>query len=287
MLFFMHFINSGLEENTYGTLPVDDLFLYYTHTHARVCAWDFQPQSSPSVSAHSVLCFYWSSRCCGEKNNRNFICHWLSPLTVVSDVFYTHSTHTHRRAAVLTNITHTLPSQCCYQDYNTVLDTSWNFIKFHTISVCVSVCFFCACVCFRVFVLGVSGFSHAKSCKSENTDHKPPTSVSNQQPHGEPTHTHTHRATGCNKNTDTLHTHKLYKQVHTHCKLHLWTNCAFKLTHIQGGHWKHTATEHTVQPDTRSSLMLLLWYLPLHHRLFISQPCCFECARIVFLACWE
>lgn len=135
-------------------------FPYTTHTHMHVCAWDFQPQSSPSVCAHSVPCFYWSRRCCGEKNNRNFICHWLSPLTVVSDVFYTHSTHihidthTHRRAAVLTNVTHTLPSQRCYQDYNTVMDTSWNFIKFHTISVCVSMCFF-LCVCVSVCLFWV------------------------------------------------------------------------------------------------------------------------------------
>lgn len=253
-----------------------------------VCAWDFQPQSSPSVCAHSVPCFYWSRRCCGEKNNRNFICHWLSPLTVVSDVFYTHSTHihidthTHRRAAVLTNVTHTLPSQRCYQDYNTVMDTSWNFIKFHTISVCVSMCFF-LCVCVSVCLFWVQVGFHTPSHANRKI------LIINLQPlwatNTASQHILTH--TGLLDATKTLtpftHTHT---QVHTHCKLHLWTNCAFKLAHVQGGHWNDTATEHTLQPD--SPLMLSLWYLPLHHRLFISQPCCFDCTRIVILAvCWE
>lgn len=145
----MYFINLGLEENAYGTMPMNDLLLTLHTCYTRMCVWDFQPQSSPSVAAQSVPCFYWSRWCCGEKNNRNFICHWLSPLTVVSDVFYIHSTHshTHTQAGVqLYSQTLQTPCPLCYQDYNTVMDTPWNFIKIHTISVCVSVCFFPACV---------------------------------------------------------------------------------------------------------------------------------------------
>lgn len=62
--------------------------------------------------------------------------------------------------------------------------------------------------------------------------------------------------------------------------------------HTGQSHWTHTATEHSRQPDTPSSmnkrLMLSLWYLPLRHCHFISQAPCFECASIVILAvCWK
>lgn len=85
-----------------------------------------------------------------------------------------------------------------------------------------------------------------------------------------------------------------HKHVHTHT---LIVNCTHVKkpcfqTHTQQSHWKHTATEHTTQPDTPDSLnkclMLSLWYLPLHHCHFISQPHFFESASIVILArCWK
>lgn len=146
-----------------------------------------------------------------------------------------------------------------YQDYHIVTDTPWNIIKIYT--VCVSLFLFLfLCVC--VFVLGVNGFSHAKSCKPENTDHKLPTSISNQQPHKEPIHTHMqrHQAT---RRTSCCSVMRVHNQ--TLCGLNKWC----PQTHIWQGHWKQAATENTTQPDTLNSLnkclMLPLWYLPLHH----------------------
>lgn len=150
----MYFINLGLKENAYGTMPMNDLLLTLHTRYTCMCVWDFQPQSSPSVAAHSVPCFYWSRWCCGEKNNRNFICHWLSPLTVVSDVFYIHSTHRHthtqRRAAVLTNVTNTLPSLLPRLQYS-----NGHTVEFHQdphrFCVCFRVFFSCMCVSMCLF----------------------------------------------------------------------------------------------------------------------------------------
>lgn len=233
--------------------------------------WDFQPQSSPSLSAHSVPCFYWSRQCCGEKNNRNFICHWLSPLTVVSDVFYTHSTHTQTCSC-----TH---KGCTYSPHLSTALPRLQYSNERTMEYHQDPHHYCVHLC--VFVLGVSGISHAKSCKPENTDHKLPTNVSNQQPHSKPMHTHTHHATGCKKRETT------YAVAHANTQT-LILNC----THVKKSLFIHihtteplkTATEHTVQPDTSNSLMLSLWYLPHHHHLFISQPHCYECVSIVILA---
>lgn len=51
----MHFMNSGLEENAYGTLPMDDLSLCYTHTHMHVCVREISNLSHPHQSLH-ILC---------------------------------------------------------------------------------------------------------------------------------------------------------------------------------------------------------------------------------------
>lgn len=191
----------------------------------------------------------------------------------MSDVFYTHSTHTDMQLHSQKLYIHTL-----------TLSTLHHYSNGHTMKYHQDPHHYCVCVC--VFVLGVSRFSHAKSCKPENTDHKRPTSMSNQQPpekKPKSIHTHTHHA------TDNLYTQACARTLIINCT-HMKKPC-FQ-THTRQSHWKHTATEHTTQPDPPDSLnkclMLSLWYLPLHHCHFISLPHFFESASIVILArCWK
>lgn len=217
MLFFMHFINSSLEENAYGTLPVDDLSLYYTHTHARVCV-RFPTSVIPISLCTFCAVFLLEQTVLRWEKQQEFHLSLIKPINGgVWCLLHSFHTHTHRH-------THAQACSCTHKCYthpalSTLLPrlqySNGHIVEFHQVPHHFCMCFhvfFSVCVCFRVFVLGVSGFSHAKSCKPENTDHKPPTTVSNQ--HSEPTHTHTHRATGCNKNIDTLHTHT-YAGTHT------------------------------------------------------------------------
>lgn len=54
----MHFINSDLEENAYGTLPMDDLFLHYIHAHKHTRSHACVHVRFPTSVIPSSLCTF-------------------------------------------------------------------------------------------------------------------------------------------------------------------------------------------------------------------------------------
>lgn len=176
--YFMGFVNAVAEQNV--SRPCQRWTISFKCLWDFMCVygdwehkWDFQPQLSPSGSLHILCLVSIGADIATVKKKKQQQEFHLSLIKPINDGVWCllHSFHAHRHAAALTN------RLFSYQDYHTVKGTSWTTINSYRFTVYV-----CACV-------GCEWFSHTKSCKPENTDHKLPTSMSNQQPYREPTNT--------------------------------------------------------------------------------------------------
>lgn len=164
----MQFVNWAAEQNESRTLPAFNLSCVCVCMCVLVCA------VAERISEISNLSSPHQSPCtlCALVLLEQTVLRWekqqefhLSLIKPINGGVWCllHSFHTHRRAAALTKAIHTHPDS----RHTAPLLPGPPYSNRHTMEYHQDPHQKCVCV----FMLGVSGFSHTKPCKPENTDH--------------------------------------------------------------------------------------------------------------------